>query len=990
MLLSLLLPSALAQASLEGWVFEAETGRPVPGVPLLLGDTPLLSDSEGHFFTSAAPGTLPLASGAWSTQVPLVEGQTAELLLTWEAGQIVYGQLEAAAPLAAPTQGPTGTLEGVLRDRETGQPLAEARVFVRGQPVEGRSDSEGHFVLTLPAGEYELSVLRSGYASASASAQVQADHTSTLTLDLLAADLALEDWTISAPRVEGGTAALLQERQSAATVNEVLGAEEMARSGASDAATALTRVTGLTLVGGRYIFVRGLGERYSATTLDGSSLPSPEPERRVVPLDLFPSATLDSVVVQKTWTPDLPGEFGGGALQLRSRQIPETPTLRLGVSGGYVSQSTFTQAQVAPPGRLDWAGIDDGSRALPQPVAQAGTVKPFNPLTGKGYTADELEALGESFTNRWTLVPRTLPPDLGLSVTAGGSVHPGALKLGALAALSYNNTWDSSRYTRSFYNLGAEGVTPNQSYQFDEVEHTIRLGAMLALTAEVGETRLHSTTALNRSTDDGARSYEGEYWDGGEIRVQRTRWVERQLFFQQLNGEHPLGALTLDWRYALSLANRDEPGRLEWSYENEPGVGWMQMSRASGFDMFYGSLRDRSHDAGLNLRGPLADLGTLQAGLWFMDKQRSSEVRRFYYELDSASPELRAKPSAQWFTPETIGPEGMELSEFTNSSDDYTAQQRALAAYALADLSLSPQLRVLGGLRAERSVQSVQTYTLFSTSTDEQPNAVAQLKTLDWLPALHGTWTLNERMQLRAGYARTLSRPDFRELSEVPFYDVSGGRSVVGNPNLRRASIHHADLRWELYPRPKESVSIGLFYKHFVDPIETVVEPGNENRVTFLNAPSANNLGLELEGRIALPHDFTLGGNLSLIYSRVDLSGLEGTQTSTVRPLQGQSPWVANVQLGYENPDSGSTVTLLYNAFGPRIEEVGIGGMPDTYERTVHRVDLVASQALPRGFRAQLKVQNLGNPVVRRTVGDLPAFEMTETWSASLGVSWGI
>lgn len=981
-----------AEGSVEGWVFAAGTGQPVAGLQVQIGPHSVLTDGSGHFRAPAPAGEVRLVAGDFALQVPVGPGQVSEVLLTQEAGGVVYAQVEA--PTAAPVEAPGATLplRGRVLDADTGAPVAQAQVFVRGRSAEARTDAEGWFTLELPPGEVELAVLRSGYSSTNTQLVLEPGAAATLELRLYPADLELAEVTIVAPRVEGGTAALLEERKEAATVNEVLGAEEMARAGAADAAAALTRVTGLTLVGGRYIFVRGLGERYSATTLDGSSLPSPEPERRVVPLDLFPSATLDSVVVQKSWTPNLPGEFGGGALQLRSRGVPEGRVLRVGLSGGWDAGTTLRPAQVAPAGALDWLGVDDGSRAMPADVAQAGTLKPYNPLTQQGYTAEELERFGEGFTNRWTLQERTLPPNTGLSLTAGGRVQPGALRLGALGAFTYNNTWDHNTYTRTFFNLSEDGVSPNQQYVFDEVERAVRLGGMLALSAEWGQGQaLHSTTAVNRSTDDTARVYEGEYWDGGTLRVARTRWVERQLFFQQLGGLHPLGErATLEWRYARSVAQRDEPGRLEWSYELEPGVGWLQLSRASGFDLFYGAMRDRSHDLGADLTLSLGERGSVQVGAWALAKDRASEVRRFYYELESADTALRAQPSEKWFTPQTIGPEGFEITEFTSASDDYTARQRALAGYAMADLSLAPGLRVVGGLRVEGSTQDVATYALFSTDADAEPNAVATLKTLDWLPALHATWSVGPRSQLRAGYARTVSRPDFRELSEVPFYDVSGGRSVVGNPELTRASLHHADLRWELYPRPRESLSLGLFYKRFLDPIETVVEPGNENRVTFQNAPAANNLGVELEARVGLPLDLFVGGNAALIRSRVDLSGLEGTQTSTVRPLQGQSPWVANVQLGYENPDRGTTLTLLYNAFGPRIEEVGIGGLPDTYERTVHRLDLVASQALPGGVKAQLKLNNLGSPVVRRTVGDAVAFELEERWSASLGLSWGL
>ncbi|MCB9741425.1 MAG: TonB-dependent receptor [Alphaproteobacteria bacterium] len=993
---------ALADGQLSGLVFEERTGAPLAGEAVLIDGETVRSDADGQLSLSLPAGEHVLRVGALEQPFVISDDEVTELLLTLgPSGPRV--QLEQPALLVKVDQDATpGTLRGIVLHGEEGTPIVGARVYVLGSDVEGRTDEDGVFELTLPSGAHSLTIMRSGYATLNLDqVEVQAERTSERRFELVPAGLELADYRITAPRIEGGSAELLAERKDASAVTDVMGAEDMARTGASDAAAALGRVTGVTVVGGKYVYVRGMGERYSSTLLNGSSLPSPEPERRVVPLDLFPATMLEAIVVQKSYTPDMPAEFGGGVLQLRTRGAPAEFTANVSVKGGLVAGSTFQEGQFGYQSDTDWLGFDDGSRDMPQIIQDTGgedALLPRGMFSETGYTNEELEEMGEAFPNRWSLSAKTVPLDKGVSTTIGGSTNLGEATLGGLVAATWSDGWDLDEYSLTTFTFG-DGTEqiPNDVYQFSELKRSVRFGGIGAAELAIGDNHsVELISVINRNTDHMGRYYEADY-DDTDIRVWRDQWVERQLLFEQVLGHHELPSQwQVDWRYALSLADRDEPMRREWRRDYRAGQ-WMLSDRPEGNEIFFSTLDDINHDGGLDLTLPFTfqgvDTARVKVGGWAVSKQRTVSTRRFKFQESDASDALRAADSLDWFTKETIG-EAYVLRESTTQSDDYGATQKIFAGYAMGELPLfEDALHVVGGLRVEYSDQDVSTFELYSESTAP---AVADLATVDVLPALNATLALADDMQLRAGYGKTLSRPDFRELSEVPYADVTGGRVFKGNSELNRAILHNFDLRWELYPSLTESVSVALFYKRFIDPIEQTLQLGAERVITYTNAPSANNYGVEFEWRKNMPapvatpwlQDFYTAGNLSLIRSRVQL----GEDADDVRALQGQSPWVLNLQLGYDNPDSGSTLTGLFNVFGPRISQVGssAGGgiVPNTYELPAPTLDLVMSQGLPKGFNLKLKASNLLNAEIITDGAEYTSIR--EGRAFSVGLSWGI
>jgi outer membrane receptor protein involved in Fe transport len=1008
------------EGTVSGIVFAPETHEPMPGVTIRLetGAT-LLTDEDGAFEVVLPAGEHDLeftflgVSLGGVQGVPVVAGEVTEVLVNLKpAGKAALEPLthppdvEVEAPSGSflepqveEYEGVPGTIQGKVIDEEKGKPVAGARIFVMGLSTETSTDGKGWFSLDVRPGMRRLTVVHPEYSTEQVDdVMVTGGQTVSVGVELKPAAVQLEAFTVTAPKIEGAVVALLDEKKESGAVSDVIGAEQMSKSGDSDAAAALKRVTGITVVDGKFVYVRGLGERYSSTLLNGSSLPSPEPEKRVVPLDMFPAELLDSVVIQKSFSPEMPGEFGGGSVQLRTRGFPSEFTANLSLSAGALLGTSFVDGPQYKGGKLDWLGIDDGTRALPGIIPKDEALNLRDAITGLGFPADELERFGEAFPNIWDIENGFTPPDLGLSASIGNSHDVRTAKVGYLVSLTYSNDWERKDKKSTIYNINEGVLEEFHSYQFRQLTNNITLAGIVNLGIDFGEFhKLRLTSILDRISDDEARVYWGQNRDvGGPIRITRLRWVERMLFAQQVHGFHQFPKamdLQIDWRYTFSMATRLEPDRrtLRWDQEGESDM-WLLSNRAENAQRFYSTLTDFNHDVGLDLSLPFLQWFGLEAkakaGFTTMLKDRAVDSRRLkFYRFGTEvglHDEILGQPGEVVFSPEYIGPGWFQIIEFTMPTDNYQATQQVFAGYAMIDLPLGAGFRLVTGARVEHSDQHVKTFELFVEPPTE---VVAKLETTDVLPAAALTWELPHDMVLRAAYARTLSRPDFRELSEACYNDVTGGRLYCGNADLKRAVLDNVDLRWEWYLAPGETLSFGAFYKHFDDPIEIIVKPTAQLSIEPENANEANNMGLELEWRKSLDfitpklQDLYVSGNVTLVYSRIKLR--EGTlNTTRNRPLQGQSPYVINFTLGYDNVDIGTSIAILYNVFGKRIAEVGAkpsptaDGLPDVYEQPFHQLDLVYKQKLPLGFSLGFKAKNLLDLPALYTQGG----KQTERW----------
>lgn len=979
---------------LDVFVF-APDGHPAPG---------LLVEAMGRRAETGPDGVARLRLPAGQAQVtlrgpglplhvvtvPVVWGEVTEVIVRLTAGGAPpdvaveapgWPSPRSGGPLA---EGPAGTLQGVVHDARQGNPVAGARVLVRGQPGEARTDAQGAFRLTLPAGTHTLSVIHPEFSTASLSdVVVPPAGTADVSLSLAPAGVQLETHTVAGYKLEGGLAALLTERRDERGVTEVIGAEQMSKSGDSDAAQALRRVTGLTVIGGRFVYIRGMGERYAGALLDGSTLPSPDPERRVVPLDLFPTDVIESITVQKTYSPELPGEFGAGVVRIRTKGIPDALTFGASVSTTYRENTTGKRGLTYKGGSTDWLGWDDETRNIPAGVRIAADREPLfleDPISGEGYSAEVLEGLGEAMPNVWSTERRTIPADLGFSASLGDR-YQALGTLGWRVGVSYDQAWQRRTGVRRVFGQGEDGqLVPVVDYRTEQLTRNVDISSLVGLGWEPAPGQeLQFTTTWLRTTDDETAVYAGLLAnEDTQIRVSSLNWVEEQLLSSQLRGKHALFAdVTLAWSYTYSLATRWQPDWRRSRYDQEVSTGaYLLSNRPEGNQRLYNDLFDQNHDLSLSLDIPVPVWSELTAhvigGAAFTRRSRESETRRFKFihrGPRSQDPAVLALPAEQIFTPQNIGVDGFSFEEITRATDNYEATQTITAAFLNLQLPITATLDATLGARLERSRQEVSTFDLFSRGSTPQQ---ADLDRTDLLPAASLVWRFHEAMQLRLAYGRTLTRPDFRELSTAPYDQVVGAGVFIGNPDLDRTRIDNLDLRWEWYLSADESISVGLFGKRLKDPIETVILGGSNRTLTLENADGGQNLGVELELRKRLGflspalEPLFLGGNFSWIHSEVELSRT-GVATSRSRPLAGQSEYVVNLAGGWDDPETGTSLTLLYNVAGERLVGIGTFGLPDIYEQPVHRLDLVASWTFWDTWTIKAQLENLLDPQIRWT-----------------------
>jgi len=900
-----------------------------------------------------------------------------------------------------------GSIQGRVVDTQTGEGLPMANVVVSNTELGAAAALDGYFRIgDVAEGNHCVIASMLGYADATVTdVEVQKDAVARVDFALSPKVIKMKTVAVTAERARSTVAGLLSSQRRAPVISSGISAEQISMTSDSRASDVLKRVTGLSVVDDKYVFVRGLSERYSKVTLNNSELPSPEPDKRVVPFDIFPSGLLDDVVITKTFMPNLPGDFAGGAIQLSTKEFPERMVGRFSTSYGCNSQTTFRDFQTYAGGSVDFLGFDDGTRAMPGDVERASRARKLieGGLFGGGFSEAELEAFGESFHNIWNPTTAKAPINQSHSLSFGNQFHINDRPVGYLAAINYKNDYSFKEDERFYYITGAGGqMEARHHYQEVKVSNFDVLwgGIFNASYKPSPRDKLGIKFTYTRSADDEVMTY-GMYPNRDhnlDERVTRLQWVERSLLSSGLSGDHQFAWLDsrLGWHANYALATREEPDTREVLYEAEVGTGNYRLADESNSgSRFFSHLVDHSGDVGLNWDTPFKQWSSLPAklelGVDAVYKDRRIDSRRFRFKPQDFNDVNIYQDAEAVFSPENIRPDGFQLDEDTRPTDNYSGTHFTGAGYAMVDMPLANRLRLAGGARIENSNQKVTTFDLFNPDADP---VVGSVNETDLLPSANLIYQLNPDMNLRAGIAQTVSRPSFRELSKFDFTDI-GGHAVVGNPALERARIMNYDLRWEWYPTPQENVSFALFYKYFDKPIEQTLLNATELTTSWQNAKSAVNYRAEMELRTTLDHlwrllsPFNVTANLAVIKSRVQLNP-GGSETTKDRPLQGQSPYVVNLSLEYQSSDIGLQVTGMYNVSGRRIIEVGIAGTPDIYEEPFHKLDFTIHKSLWRKLNAKLAGSNLLDPEVEFTQGDQTQRHYRRGRSFSLGLSYAL
>ncbi len=827
-------------------------------------------------------------------------------------------------------------------------------------------------------------------------------------------------------------ASVLEERKTAVVSHDSISSEQISKSGASDAATVVSKISGASIVEGKFVVVRGLSDRYNTTTLNGADIPTADPYRKAAQLDLIPTAMIDRIIVNKTFTPDQPGGFAGGAVNVVTKSFPEKPFASVSIGAEYNTQSSLNNNFLSSDsGSKDWLGMDDGSRALPGDLDNANIPPPprnaprnqtTEQAAARQEQADLLQKLTKSFhSTQFAGTESTSPLNQNFSVALGNTVLFAERPLGIFASLSYKRDYNfyddgvSARYNNSLDlsktwsdTLGSETVN---------WAGAVNLAYQLLPHHEIGFSFLY-----NQNSENIARRRVGSDYTTGNPDVvsdlNTLQYIERQLHTFQLKSKHEflpetLG-LKIDSLAALSNTSQDEPDLRYFNYYHTTN------GSAFTFDnslpeprrpsRYFRTLEENNLNTKLDASIPFSffneEGGELKMGVFYSKSDRNYDEQTYTYQSQTGDsgfsnpldPNTYLNSSNLDYTT-TVNPRGTNYifpryisSEYGNST--YDGRQEIRATYLMATLPFTSSLRAVGGVRVESTDLSISSTSgaLASTNTE--------LRQTDLLPAASFIENITSNLTLRLSYSQTIARPTYREIAAVRSYDLPTDTLLDGNPNLQITSIKNYDARLEWFPNPGEVFAVSVFYKDLKEPIEKYSLNQESTILTYVNRDKAKLYGVEFEARQSLRiidpllSDFSIGANLSLIESEVKLTATELANkrqlypnTSATRSLYDQSPYIFNADLNYDNPYLGTSAALIFTLAGPRIFIVNPTG-PDLYEHPPTTLDFTLGQRLGRNLRMKFSAKNLLNPLYQVTYDDKP--DKYVYLSHRRGVTFGI
>jgi outer membrane receptor protein involved in Fe transport len=798
-------------------------------------------------------------------------------------------------------------------------------------------------------------------------------------------------------------AGMLFAQKNAPSVSDGISSEQISKSPDGDAAAALKRVTGISVGGDGLVYVRGLGERYVNMQLNGMTVSSPNPEKRVIPLDMFPTRLLENLVVSKTFTADQPAEFAGGSLQLRTKDYPDKRLIEFSAGAGYEPGVTFDNFMTYKGGALDWLGLDDGTRAVPGNVPR----ERFDHRSpNMGDTPEERQATQQailsSLKNVWTPYETTSPLNQSYGLSLGNKIPLGDDRIfGWLLGGTYaaKNSVDEEFTARVSLDQFGKTVYRDRVTR-DIFTESVQWGVLGTATFKDGDRhKLRLNVMANNDWEDEVTRVVGQRESDGDTSLLYELINTRQMLYNaQLEGEHRLPeGMKLSWMGAVTGASRVEPDRRMSKYflmrpehpEYNPDFPWFVAATLGLQDRYWFDLQETGWGGKVDLEAPVEwgffrEGSKARTGLFAFSKSREFDVRRLSYNSGgalSSSPIVFGNTYEEYFG---LFNGAADSGYISNTSqfvkDNYTVEDFQWAAHVQGDLVLNDAWRAIVGLRLVGArVEGLSKPPQGELSPDEAAvarcNSSAQCEIafgydqMALLPALSLVYGLSEAQNVRASWTRTFSYPEYREMSPMLFFSYLEALETVGNVNLKPTDIQNYDLRWEWFPSASEMLAVSGFYKMFENPVETRMGAEWEVRA-----------GLERFHDLLLP--FSVVGNYTWIYSEV-----EGERK---RAMQGQSPYLVNAILFYEPPSGKTQMSLLYNKFGRRISKVGVDNFPDVYEEARESLEYSWSQTLAKGLKAKFTARNLTSAASVQTQGGLLLKRVENSPSFSLGVTYAL
>ncbi|MBK9149886.1 MAG: carboxypeptidase-like regulatory domain-containing protein [Saprospiraceae bacterium] len=875
-----------------------------------------------------------------------------------------------------------GVIEGIILDGDTKETLIGAYVLVDGTSEGTTTDIDGMFVLRLAPGTYTITISSLGYETLRIeNVVVEAGKKFSLNAVLKTESLVLAEVMITDVKKTNTDAAVLLEVKQAKQVVSAISSQQILKSQDSNAAQVMQRIPGVTIVDNRFVMIRGLSERYNNVMINNVVAPSTEVDKRTFSFDLISSSSLDRMLIYKSGSADLPGDFAGGVIKLFTVDNVDDNFTKLSLGVGFRQGTTFNDYFQSKGSSTDFLGFDNGFRTLPSSFPSTRT------LQNSARNAEIRQTAAHSLQNNFQPIQGMATPDYSLGFSMGRNIDfGGGKKLSVINSISYSNSYQY--FQRDFYRYfewvdQTQPILQRFRYLDDTYQRDNRISILSNWNLKINKNnRIKFKNLFNQIGENETILRNGEDFiqrPNDNLKNYLLGYRSRSIYTGQLEGEHTLSPLySVRWVFGGSYLNESEPDLRRFRTfrpKNAPeGSNFiMQLPPSSNLfetGRYWGNLKEFSTNHGADFTYRLTEdekkSPVLKTGYYvdYRDRDFTSRYVSYLYPgffNPTIGEELSRQPLDKIFSKDNIRTSnGFVIEEGTRPIDSYTASNLLLAGYLSGEIPFG-NFNFIGGVRVENNTQQM------NSRNDFEPIKVNNPVT-SFMPFGNLAYNINSNTILRAAYSRTVNRPEFRELAPFLFYDYKLEAGRVGNPRLVTATIDNADLRFELYPRNGEIFSIGAFYKYFTNPIENrTIITTEQPTFTYINADFAKAYGLEVEFRksfkgvtnSAFIDNFSVNMNASLIFSEVDL-GSSAVAQERERALQGQSPYIVNAALYYAD-QSNLNISLIYNIFGERIFSVGDDLFPTIYELPRNSVDLTISKQVGNRVTYKFGIQDLLN-----------------------------
>ncbi|GEC79221.1 TonB-dependent receptor [Flavobacterium aquatile] len=883
-----------------------------------------------------------------------------------------------------------GIIVGSVVDEANGSSMPGVNIYIKSIKFGANSDADGKFIFrNIPAGSYEVELSSIGYQTkVVAEVIVVANETTNLNTTLVAQKNVLDEVVITRTKAKSETVkSLLIAQKNSANVSDGISAETIKRTPDKSTSDVLKRISGASIQDNRFVIIRGLNDRYNAAFLNGAPLPSSEPDRKAFSFDIFPSNMLDNLIITKTASPDLPGDFAGGVVQINTKSVPDKDFQTVTIGTGYNTVTTWKNQKTYKGSGTDWMGFDNGTRDIP---SQIPSTEVFNALS-----FEDRALIAKSFKTDWNINDNSFKPNTNFQYSIGRHFTFKEKVLGVLFSISNNKTNSFNEVIRNEYETPDAAMPSVLISKFNDNNYSeqVLTAGLANFSFKFNENHslsLKNIYSINSNDLVVIRNGQKDVTDFRTIDADVRWFTSNKIYSGQLNGEHYFSVpkIKMNWTGFYSNIDRSIPNLRRNIYttanpnSTDPAetVAYAAIANNNGGPdygggmFFSGNIEfitggkvdfSKKFNIGKNLTNEL------KIGGFFQSRERDFFARQLQYNTltqgGTFDDNLLTLPNAQIFNVANMGQispgvNGFTLFDFTKPTDSYSATAKLNAGYVMLDNRFK-KFRLIWGVRYESYVQTLD-YKESETVSSSRNN-----KQNDFLPSVNLVYALNSKQNIRVSYSKTLNRPEFRELAPFGFYDFTTQFFTEGD-TLKIATIKNFDLRYEIYPGKGQILSVSYFNKQITNPIEIIQKVNNKN-ITYKNARSGEISGFELEFRTLLSSifttkettffdDITLFANTAIIKSNVDVSNIASANPEKNRPLQGQSPYVINSGLQYLNKDNGWAFSANVNKVGNRIAYASSEIEPSIWEKGRTFLDFqIAKNLMKNKIELKLNIQNV-------------------------------